>query len=395
MGNNQIEKMPEQPQEKNNKKKRKIILSFVVLLFLFAGLAYLFYWYTVLRFYQSTDNAYVVGNQIQVMSQTHSSVKNIYVDNTDFVQQGDLLLTLDSADAENTFEKNKHALAQAVRETRETILSNPKLLANMELKQLTLDKLKSNLARREKLGKVNVIAVEELDHSRKAVDIAKADLKVAMQQYKINQALLMDTPLNKLPNIEKAASNLREAWLSLQRTKIYAPVSGYVSRRSTQVGSQINQSTPLMIIVPPDQIWVEANFKEVQFTNMRLGQPVKLISDFYGDSVTYQGRITGMDMGTGSAFSILPAQNATGNWIKVVQRLPVRIELDPKQVALNPLRIGLSMHVTVDTSETAGTTLADKTPQRVIYQTDVLSFNNNEIDEIIEQIIKSNASDEN
>ncbi|MDE9482727.1 multidrug efflux MFS transporter periplasmic adaptor subunit EmrA [Xenorhabdus bovienii] len=395
MGNNQIEKMSEQPQEKNNKKKRKIILSFVVLLFLFAGLAYLFYGYTVLRFYQSTDNAYVVGNQIQVMSQTHGSVKNIYVDNTDFVQQGDLLLTLDSTDAENTFEKNKHALAQAVRETRETILSNPKLLANMELKQLTLDKLKSNLARREKLGKVNVIAVEELDHSRKAVDIAKADLKVAMQQYKINQALLMGTPLNKLPNIEKAASNLREAWLSLQRTKIYAPVSGYVSRRSIQVGSQINQSTPLMIIVPPDQIWVEANFKEVQFTDMRLGQSVKLISDFYGDSVTYQGRITGMDMGTGSAFSILPAQNATGNWIKVVQRLPVRIELDPKQVALNPLRIGLSMHVTVDTSETAGTTLADKTPQRVIYQTDVFSFNNNEIDEIIEQIIKSNSSDEN
>ncbi|MDC9597539.1 multidrug efflux MFS transporter periplasmic adaptor subunit EmrA [Xenorhabdus anantnagensis] len=395
MGNNQIETMPEQPQEENNKKKRKIILSFVILLFLFAGLTYLFYWYTVLRFYQSTDNAYVVGNQIQVMSQTHGSVKNIYVDNTDFVQQGDLLLTLDSADAKNTFEKNKHALAQAVRETRETILSNPKLLANMELKQLTLDKLKSNLARREKLGKVNVIAVEELDHSRKAVDIAKADLKVAMQQYKINQALVMGTPLNKLPNIEKAASNLREAWLSLQRTRIYAPVSGYVSRRSIQVGSQINQSTPLMIIVPPDQIWVEANFKEVQFTDMRLGQPVKLISDFYGDSVTYQGRITGMDMGTGSAFSILPAQNATGNWIKVVQRLPVRIELDPKQVALNPLRIGLSMHVTVDTRETAGTTLADKTPQRVIYQTDVLSFNNNEIDEIIEQIIKSNASDEN
>ncbi|SFN84205.1 multidrug efflux MFS transporter periplasmic adaptor subunit EmrA [Xenorhabdus japonica] len=395
MGNNQIETMPEQPQEENNKKKRKIILSFVVLLFLFVGLAYLFYWYTVLRFYQSTDNAYVVGNQIQVMSQTHGSVKNIYVDNTDFVQQGDLLLTLDSADAKNIFEKSKHALAQAVRETRETILSNPKLLANVELKQLTLDKLKSNLARREKLGKVNVIAVEELDHSRKAVDIAKADLKVAMQQYKINQALVMGTPLNKLPNIEKAASNLREAWLSLQRTKIYAPVSGYVSRRSVQVGAQINQSTPLMIIVPPDQIWVEANFKEVQFTDMRLGQPVKLISDFYGDSVTYQGRITGMDIGTGSAFSILPAQNATGNWIKVVQRLPVRIELDPKQIASNPLRIGLSMHATVDTRETAGTTLTNKTPQRVIYQTDVLSFNNNEIDEIIEQIIKSNASDEN
>ncbi len=395
MGNNQIDVMLEQPLGENNKKKRKIILSVIVFLFLFASLAYLTYWYTVLRFYQSTDNAYVVGNQIQVMSQTHGSVEKIYVDNTDFVQQGDLLLTLESADAENTFEKSKHALAQAVRETQEIILRNPKLLANIELKQLTLDKLKSNLARREKLAKVNVITAEELDHSRKAVDIAKADLKVATQQYKINQALVMGTSLNKLPSIEKAASNVREAWLSLQRTKIYAPVSGYVSRRSVQVGAQVNQSTPLMVIVPPDQIWIEANFKEVQFTNMRLGQPVKLISDFYADSVTYQGRITGIDMGTGSAFSILPAQNATGNWIKVVQRLPVRIELDPKQLVLNPLRIGLSMQATVDTRENTGTTLAAKTPQRVMYQTDVLSFNNHEIDEIIEQIIKNNANNEN
>ncbi|MDC9595140.1 multidrug efflux MFS transporter periplasmic adaptor subunit EmrA [Xenorhabdus sp. IM139775] len=395
MGNNQVEAMPEKQQGGKNNKKRKIILSVVVLLFLFAGVAYLTYWYMVLRFYQSTDNAYVAGNQVQVMSQTHGSVKNIYVDNTDFVQQGDLLLTLDSTDAENAFEKSKHALAQAVRETQETILSNPKLLANVELKQLTLDKVKNDLARRERLGKVNVIAVEELEHARKAVDIAKADLKVAIQQHKINQALVMGTPLEKLPNIEKSASNLREAWLSLQRTKIYAPVSGYISRRSVQVGARISQSTPLMIIVPSDQLWVEANFKEVQFTNMRLGQSVKLVSDFYGDSITYQGRIIGMDMGTGSAFSILPAQNATGNWIKVVQRLPVRIELKPEQVALNPLRIGLSMHATVDTRDTEGTTLATKAPQRIIYQTDVLSFNSNKIDEIIEQIIKLNTSNEN
>ncbi|PHM60727.1 hypothetical protein Xsto_03720 [Xenorhabdus stockiae] len=394
MENNTLDTVTKPDRGKNNKKK-KIILLGVISLFLFSGIAYLSYWYLTLRFYQSTDNAYVAGNQVQVMSQTHGSVKDIYIDNTDFVQQGDLLLTLDSTDAQNTFEKSKYELAQAVRETQKIIFSNPQLLANVELKQLTLDKLKNDLVRRERLGKVNVIAVEELEHARKAVDIAKADLKVAVQQYKINQALVMGTPLEKLPNIEKAASNLREAWLSLQRTKIYAPVNGYVSRRSVQVGARINQSTPLMIIVPSEQLWVEANFKEVQFTNIRLGQPVKLISDFYGDSVIYQGRITGMDIGTGSAFSILPAQNATGNWIKVVQRLPVRIELEPKQVARNPLRIGLSMHATVDTRDTKGTTLATKSPQRIIYQTDVLSFNNSQIDKIIEQIIKQNISNEN
>ncbi|MDR0217555.1 MAG: multidrug efflux MFS transporter periplasmic adaptor subunit EmrA [Enterobacteriaceae bacterium] len=394
MENNQIEAKPEMPQGKNNK-KRKIILSVVIFLFLLSGAVYFLYWYTALRFYQSTDNAYVVGNQVQVMSQTQGSVKNIYVDNTQFVQQGDLLLTLDSADAENAFEKSKQALAQAVRETQETILSNPKLLANVELKQLALNKLKSDLARREKLGLVNVIAAEELDHSRKAVEIARADLKIAAQQYKINQALVMGTPIEKLPNIEKAAANLREAWLSLQRIHIYSPVSGYVSRRSVQVGARINPSTPLMIIVPSDQLWIEANFKEVQFTDMRLGQPVTLVSDFYGNSVIYQGRITGMDIGTGSAFSILPAQNATGNWIKVVQRLPVRIELEPEQVALKPLRIGLSMHATVDTRNAEGTTLANKTPQRIIYQTDALTFNRSEVDKIIEQIIKRNTSGEN
>ncbi|MBC8946185.1 multidrug efflux MFS transporter periplasmic adaptor subunit EmrA [Xenorhabdus indica] len=394
MGNHTLETVAEPDRGKSNK-KRKIILLSVISLFLFSGIAYLSYWYLILRFYQTTDNAYVAGNQVQVMSQAHGSVKNIYVDNTDFVQQGDLLLTLDSTDAENAFEKSKHSLAQAVRETQKIILSNPQLLANVELKQLTLNKLKNDLARRERLGKVNVIAAEELEHARKAVDIAKADLKIAIQQYKINQALVIGNPLEKLPNIEKAASNLREAWLSLQRTKIYAPVSGYVSRRSVQVGARISQSTPLMIIVPSEQLWVEANFKEVQFTNIRLGQPVKLVSDFYGDNIIYQGRIIGMDIGTGSAFSILPAQNATGNWIKVVQRLPVRIELDPKQVALNPLRIGLSMHATVDTRDTKGTTLATKSPQRIIYQTDVLSFNNSEIDKIIEQIIQHNTSNEN
>jgi membrane fusion protein (multidrug efflux system) len=394
MENNQIEATSETPQEKNNK-KRKIILSFVILLFLLSGAAYLVYWYTVLRFYQSTDNAYVIGNQVQVMSQTQGSVKNIYVDNTNFVQQGDLLLTLDKTDAENNFEKSKHALAQAVRETHETILNGPKLMANVELKQLTLNKLQSDLERREKLGKNNVIAVEELDHSRKAVEIAKADLKIAIQQYKINQALVMGTPIEKLPNIEKAASNLREAWFFLQRTNIYAPVSGYISRRSVQVGARINSSTPLMIIVPSDQLWVEANFKEVQFTGMRLGQSVKLFSDFYGDKVVYRGHITGMDIGTGSAFSILPAQNATGNWIKVVQRLPVRIEIEPKQLALNPLRIGLSMHATVDTSNTEGTTLANKNPQKVIYQTNVLTLDSSEIDKIIEQIIKRHLNNEN
>ncbi|MBS9429898.1 multidrug export protein EmrA [Photorhabdus luminescens] len=380
------------PPLNEKKSKRKLALILAALLFVFAGLGYFAYWLISLRHYQATDDAYVVGNQVQVMAQITGSVTAIYADNTDFVQQGDILLRLDSIDAEHAFERAKNTLANNVRQTHQTIIDNEKLLANIELKQTVLQQAQDDLKRREHLGLTGAIAKENLIHSRNSVQMAKSELNVARQQYYANQALVIDTPLDQQPKIKLAASQLRDAWLTLQRTQIVAPVTGYVSRRSVQVGSQIKSGAPLMVIVPADQLWVEANFKEVQLSNVRIGQPVTLVSDFYGSDVTYQGRIVGLDMGTGSAFSLLPAQNATGNWIKVVQRLPVRVELAAQQLIDHPLRIGLSMHATVDTRNRDGLVLANTPRNSIVYETNVLTYNTGEIDQLINEIIQVNTS---
>lgn len=380
------------PPINEKKSKRKLALILATLLFVFAGLGYFAYWLISLRHYQATDDAYVVGNQVQVMAQITGSVTAIYADNTDFVQQGDILLRLDSIDAEHAFERGKNTLANNVRQTHQTIIDNEKLLANIELKQTVLQQAQDDLKRREHLGLTGAIAKENLIHSRNSVQMAKSELNVARQQYYANQALVIDTPLDQQPKIKLAASQLRDAWLTLQRTQIVAPVTGYVSRRSVQVGSQIKNGAPLMVIVPANQLWVEANFKEVQLANVRIGQPVTLVSDFYGSDVTYQGRVVGLDMGTGSAFSLLPAQNATGNWIKVVQRLPVRVELEAQQLIDHPLRIGLSMHATVDTRNRDGLVLANTPRNSIVYETNVLTYNTGEIDQLINEIIQVNTS---
>ncbi|VEA44654.1 multidrug resistance secretion protein [Salmonella enterica subsp. enterica] len=178
---------------------------------------------------------------------------------------------------------------------------------------------------------------------------AQAQLDVAIQQYNANQAMILNSNLEDQPAVQQAATEVRNAWLALERTRIVSPMTGYVSRRAVQPGAQISPTTPLMAVVPATDLWVDANFKETQLANMRIGQPVTVITDIYGDDVKYTGKVVGLDMGTGSAFSLLPAQNATGNWIKVVQRLPVRVELDARQLEQHPLRIGLSTLVTVDT----------------------------------------------
>ncbi|AKH63064.1 MULTISPECIES: multidrug efflux MFS transporter periplasmic adaptor subunit EmrA [Photorhabdus] len=389
----EIESVPVQSPPLNEKKsKRKLALILTTLLFVFAGLGYFAYWFVALRYHQTTDDAYVVGNQVQVMAQITGSVTSIHADNTDFVQQGDVLLRLDSVDAEHAFERAKNILANSVRQTHQTIIDNEKLLANIELKQTALQQAQDDLKRREHLGLTGAIAKENLIHSRNSVQMAKSELNVAQQQYYANKALVIDTPLEQQPAIKLAASQLRDAWLTLQRTQIVAPVTGYVSRRSVQVGSQIKSGAPLMVIVPADQLWVEANFKEVQLANVRIGQPVTLISDFYGNDVIYRGRIVGLDMGTGSAFSLLPAQNATGNWIKVVQRLPVRVELEAQQLIDHPLRIGLSMHATVDTRNQDGLVLSDTPRKGIVYETSSLSYNTGEIDRLINEIIQANNS---
>ncbi|MCD1126667.1 multidrug efflux MFS transporter periplasmic adaptor subunit EmrA [Jinshanibacter sp. LJY008] len=379
------------PQPRSNKQTRKLAMIIASVLFILIGAGYAIYWFVALRHHQATDDAYVAGNQIQVMAQIAGNVTTIHVDNTDRVKQGDVLLTLDPTDAQQAFERAQTALANSVRQTHQLIINNRQLQANIELKKTALNQATADLVRRETLGKAAAIGKEELQHARDAAVSARAELEVALQQYQANNALVLNTPLELHPSVQHASSQLRDAWLTLQRTKVVSPIDGYVSRRSVQVGAQVAVGNPLMVIVPADQVWVDANFKETQLANMRIGQPVRITSDFYGDDVEYTGTVAGLDMGTGSAFSLLPAQNATGNWIKVVQRLPVRIELDPQQVAQHPLRIGLSMEVTVDTAVQNGLVLAEKPRQGVAYETNALTYDLTPVNMLITDIIHANA----
>lgn len=375
------------PQLPITRRKKLIILT---LLFIFFALAYGVYWFMFFRFSESTDNAYVMGNQIPVDVQINGRILAINVDDNDFIKQNDVIATIDAIDAENDFGYAKNALIKAIREMHQIQITNEKLSASIQLKQVTLDKLKQDLERRENLWSRKMISQEEIIHARQDVDFAINDLNISQHELAINNVLLMKTPLLKQPSIQQAIFKLKQAWLNLKRTKITAPVTGYVARRSVQVGTQVTKGERLMVIVALDQIWVEANFKEVQLEDIRIDQPVTLESDYYGEKVKFKGKISGIAMGTGSAFSLLPAQNATGNWIKVIQRLPVRIELDKAQIKQFPLRIGLSMHVNVDTHDTTGKLLTDIPAKTIKYQTDSLSFDESEFEQLIDDIVKTN-----
>ncbi|QLP06696.1 multidrug efflux MFS transporter periplasmic adaptor subunit EmrA [Klebsiella grimontii] len=380
---------PQQPGSKKGKRKGALLL--LTLLFIIVAVAYGIYWFLVLRHFEETDDAYVAGNQVQIMAQVSGSVTKVWADNTDYVQKGDPLVTLDQTDAQQAFEKAQTQLAASVRQTRQQMINSKQLQASIEVKKTALSQAQTDLNRRIPLGAANLIGREELQHARDTVASAQAELDVAIQQYNANQAIVLGTKLEQQPAVLQAATEVRNAWLALQRTKIVSPISGYVSRRSVQPGAQISSTTPLMAVVPATNLWIDANFKETQLAHMRIGQPATVISDIYGDDVKYTGKVVGLDMGTGSAFSLLPAQNATGNWIKVVQRLPVRIELDEKQLAEHPLRIGLSTLVEVNTTDRGGEMLASQVRSSPVYESNAREIGLEPVNKLINDIIQANA----
>ncbi|MGY6028200.1 multidrug efflux MFS transporter periplasmic adaptor subunit EmrA [Phytobacter sp. AG2a] len=380
---------PQQPVKKKGKRKGALLL--LTLLFIVIAVAYGIYWFLVVRHFEETDDAYVAGNQVQIMAQVSGSVTKVWADNTDYVKQGDVLVTLDATDAQQAFEKAQTALVSSVRQTRQLMINSKQLQASIELQKTALAQAQTDFNRRVPLGSANLIGREELQHARDAVTSAQAQLDVAIQQYNANQAMIMDTRLEDQPTVKQAAAEVRNAWLALQRTKIVSPITGYVSRRAVQPGAQISPTTALMAVVPATGLWVDANFKETQLAHMRIGQTATVISDIYGDEVKYTGKVVGLDMGTGSAFSLLPAQNATGNWIKVVQRLPVRIELDEKQLSEHPLRIGLSSLVSVDTTQRDGQVLASQVRTSPAYESNARELNLEPVNTLIEEIVKANA----
>lgn len=382
---------PQQPANKSKKKTRKKALILLAILALLVAIVWGVYWFLVLRHFQETDDAYVAGNQVQVMAQVSGSVNKVWFDDTDRVKKGDILVSLDKTDAEQAFEKAQTALATSVRQVHQQMINSRQYQATIALQQTALAQAQADLKRREPLASANLIGREELQHARDTVASAKAQLDVAVAQYNANQAVILNTSLENQPAVKQSAAALRDAWLALQRTDIRSPMDGYVSRRSVQVGSQITSSSALMAVVPASNLWVDANFKETQLADVRIGQPATVTADIYGDDVVYHGKVVGLDMGTGSAFSLLPAQNATGNWIKVVQRLPVRIELNPEEIAHHPLRIGLSTLVKIDVADKSGHALAGTVRQQAAYSSDALTLDLAPVNQLIADIVRSNA----
>ena len=367
------------------KARRRRWLAIVGAAFAVAGIAYGAYWALVLRYAESTDDAYVSGNVVQITPQISGTVVAIGADDTQFVKAGQTLVQLDQADAKVSLDQAEAQLARTVREVRGLYATSAGLQATVAMRQSDLDRANEDLARRERLATSGAISREELQHARDAVDSAKSALNASQQQLLANRARVDRTTIEDHPDVRNAAAHWRDAYLSYVRTALPAPVAGFVAKRAVQLGQRVSPGASLMAIVPLDQVWVDANFKEAQLATMRLGQPVTLTADIYGGKVKYHGKVVGFGAGTGSAFAVLPAQNATGNWIKIVQRVPVRIALDPRELASHPLQIGLSMQVEVDTHDRGGERLPQLAADAPAFATEVFR----QQDEVAEQRVKA------
>ncbi|WP_028217403.1 HlyD family efflux transporter periplasmic adaptor subunit [Paraburkholderia oxyphila] len=369
-------------------RKRKLWLALLGIGVALSGAAYGAYYFTYGQYHESTDDAYVDGNLVQLTPQVTGTVDAVNADDTQIVKEGDPVVTLDPADSRIALLNAEAALGQAVRQVSTLYVNNDYYAANVAQRESDLARAQDDLRRRVAVQDTGAVSAEDVSHARDAVAAAQAALDAARQQAQSNLALTDRTSIEQHPDVQAAATQVRNAYLNYARNTLPAPVTGYVAQRSVQVGQRVGPGTPLMSIVPLDGVWVDANFKEVQLHRMRIGQPVTMTADVYGSSVKYHGKVIGFSAGTGSAFATLPAQNATGNWIKIVQRLPVRIQLDPKELQAHPLRIGLSMVVDADTRDESGTQLAAAV--NTTYRTDVFAQYGAQADAEIEKIIASN-----
>ena len=354
---------------------------------------WLAWWLGYARFYESTDDAYVAGDLVNVMSQVSGTVVSIGADENDLIEAGQELVRLDATDARIALQDAEEQLARTVRQTRTVFANRDQLRAIVDQRLADLARAQADYGRRRNLAASGAVSGEELGHAADAVKAARDALVAAEKNLAASSALVGRTGVADNPDVRAAATQVERAWLALVRTSVRAPVRGYVARRAVQLGERIAPGAPLMSIVPLGRLWIEANFREVQLRRMRIGQHARVVADLYGGHVTFEGRVQGLGMGTGSAFALLPAQNATGNWIKVVQRVPVRISLDPQQLAAHPLRIGLSTVATVDVHDTGGPQLAQRPPQKPVLATQAFDIDRSEIRARIAQIIEQNVAE--
>jgi len=338
--------------------KRRTILALIAVIFIVIAVAWALYWYFVLSLREDTDDAYVNGNKVVISAQVPGTVVAVLADDTQLVTAGQVLARLDPIDAQTMLSRAESTLAQTVRQVRQQRSTADQYDAVIATRKLELARAEADLARRKPLLADQAIAGEDVRHAEDAVALARAALAQAAEQSRASHALVDGTKVAENPSVLVARAAFRDAWITAQRNAVVAPVTGYVAERSVQLGQHIQAGQALMTVIPLNALWVDANFKEVQLRNIRIGQSATVRSDLYGGSSLFHGHVEGLSAGTGAAFALLPAQNASGNWIKVVQRVPVRIRIDDKDLVSHPLRVGLSTTVTVDTTDRSGSVLA-------------------------------------
>jgi Multidrug resistance efflux pump len=380
------------PDRNRPRRRRTLLIGGIIAVFALGLIAYGLYWFLDGRYYVSTDDAYVAGNRLMLTPQIAGTVVAINADDTDRVTAGQPLIRLDDSNQKVALEHAEAALGEAVRKVEALYQQEDGERATITLRRAKLDQARRDYERDRHLLKIGGVTRQQFQHERTDYHGAQADLRRAQDQLAALEAHTSGASLRETPPVALAISNLRQAWLDLQRTAIPAPVSGYVAQRGVQIGERVAPGKNLLAIVPLHQIWVDANFKETQLAELRLGQPVRLTADQYGSSVVYHGRLVGISAGTGSAFELLPPQNATGNWIKIVRRVPVRIRLQGDALARHPLRIGLSMNVTVDVHDPHGAVLPTRPPTQPVYATDVYRRNSRGLDQLVDAIVRTNRS---
>lgn len=375
----------------NNHRMRKILIACGV--FLFIALLCFLIWFFIYRNTVSTDDAYVGGNRIIINAQVEGSCVAYYADNNQYVEKGDLLVEIDPTDYKIAFHQalaDLDNITRSVKKLQEEVLA---LDFDIQAQEKVVARAAYDLENRQALVGILAVSKEDVEHNQVTQGTEQDKLDALIARLAGQLAILGSGPLEDHPWIAAQREVVRTAFANLTRCKIYAPASGLVALRYIQVGQYVFPRTELMSVVPYEQMWVDANFKESQLRNLRINQPTKLTFDQFGSSVVFQGKVQGIQMGTGAAFSLLPAQNATGNWIKIVQRVPVRITLDPEDIRKHPLRIGLSSYVTVNTENLEGEVLQQKGGFSWSQSTNVIDIDFTPVNVAMDKIVSENLHD--
>jgi membrane fusion protein (multidrug efflux system) len=372
--------------------KRRKILILIAVIFIVLGLLWGIYWVLVLAKREQTDDAYVNGNKVEISAQVSGTVIAVLADDTQRVEAGQVLVRLDPVDAQTALSRTASSLAQTVRQVRQEKATADQYDSLIETRRLELARAEADLAKREPLIADRAIAPEEVRHGRESVEMARAALTQAVRQSAASHALVDGAQVEDNPAVLQAKAAYRDAWIAAQRNAVVAPISGYVAERSVQLGEHVQAGQSLMTVIPLSSLWVDANFKEVQLRSLRIGQQARVRSDLYGGSTLFHGHVEGMSAGTGAAFALLPPQNASGNWIKVVQRVPVRIQIDESDLRKWPLRVGLSTTVTVDTTNRDGPVLPREATRTPVGDTQVYTQDLDKANAEADAIVRRNLS---